>query len=241
MAPNFWANRIPHHDPGTRVRRRNPGCSSLVDGHGAPGKAAPVENCPVRPAAIQFGSIGREPSIDPLGCHPRPGSDQACDRRRHPDLRRARAGIAPCQGCGIMIVSAGPSRDAKPMISHRSRVALAGTVIASALVLPGSSSAQTSATTPREFIGIWAVDCSSPDLRLASNALRYRGDRTVSAITQVVRQGPELRLHYTRALDSMAVVDTLRVEGDSLRLIKTVAGGAEASWTKQPWKRCPVS
>ena len=84
---------------------------------------------------------------------------------------------------------------------------LAAVLFASAL------QAQTSTTTPRDLIGVWALDCQNPDLRLASSALRYRGDGKVSPITQVVRRGSELDLHYERAADSVRVVDTLRFEG----------------------------
>lgn len=89
---------------------------------------------------------------------------------------------------------------------------------------------------PANVQGTWGADCSSPFIKIGESQIHVYPDNADYDLKSVKLDGANLTLGYDSAAG--AVTETYVIEGDTLRLDHGLYAGSEATWHKQPMKKC---
>lgn len=90
--------------------------------------------------------------------------------------------------------------------------------------------------TPANVQGTWGADCASPFIKIGESQIHVYPDNADYDLKSVTLQGGNIVFGYDNG--SGAVTETYAIEGGTLRLDHGVYGGSEATWHKQPMKKC---
>lgn len=90
--------------------------------------------------------------------------------------------------------------------------------------------------TPSEIAGTWGADCTTPFVKFDGDTVHVYPDDADYDIKDVKHTGNVYTVSYESKTGP--VVEDYVFENDMLRLDKGTYGGMEATWHKNPMKKC---
>lgn len=106
-------------------------------------------------------------------------------------------------------------------------------LMAASMVLAGCGSG---VQAPASVQGTWGADCTSPFIKIGESQIHVYPDKADYDLKSVKVDGANVTFGYNSSAG--AVTETYVIEGDTLRLDHGTYAGSDATWHKQPMKKC---
>src|SRR4051812_20371312 len=89
---------------------------------------------------------------------------------------------------------------------------------------------------PEAVQGVWSADCSSPFVKFDGSEIHVYPDKATYRLKSAALQGANLDVAYDTPQGPVS--ETYVLDGGTLRLDHGTYGGQQATWHKQPMRKC---
>lgn len=103
-------------------------------------------------------------------------------------------------------------------------------------LISGCSGGGSGVEAPEQLRGTWSSDCTNPFVRIEEDKIHVYPDKQTYALKSAALNGSDFAVSYDTPQGTISEV--YAVEGETLRLARGNYGGQEATWNKQPMRKC---